>query len=425
MTFAPCEEITPHDRLVWPEGVLERLLARGERRRELIAYLGAREYATLVPLARAAAAARPDPQRVVYLVPGIMGSQLGVPRPPPLPANLLWVDPLDFQRGGLLRLAMDDTPGADDRIQPFGPIVHSYLRLKLALAARGYTVRCFDYDWRRGVRELGQALARQVGRETVNTCDVVGHSMGGLVARAALAEAPRRIGRVVTLGTPHEGAYAPLQALRGVYGTVRRLAQLDPQHTAEALAVRVFSSFPSLYDMLPRGATPDWLDESSWPAEGPRPRSAQLARSRSLQLPPAPERVYCIVGTGQPTVTAARVERGELRYRITPDGDGTVPRTSAALWGHVCRFVALPHSELPRDAQVAAAVDELLQKGSTSLLGPVPPQATGEATEVDEAVLRAQFNEKLDWLQMTPAERQAWLAALNAPLRPPLATSGS
>jgi pimeloyl-ACP methyl ester carboxylesterase len=419
-------EVTVYDRLVWPDGVLEHLLARGERGRELRAYLGVAEYAALAPLARAAAAVPPDPTRVVYLVPGIMGSQLGVPRAPPLPADLLWIDPVDFQRGGLLRLALGDAPGADPGVVACGPVIYSYLRLKLALAARGYTVRCFDYDWRHGVQDLGRELAARVAAEAVVTCDLVGHSMGGLVARAALATEPLRIGRVVTLGTPHEGAYAPLQALRGVYGTVRRLAQLDPAHTAEELATRVFAGFPSLYDMLPRGAAPDWLQAGSWPAQGPQPRAALLERSRALALPPAPAQVYCIVGTGQPTVTAARVHDAQLRYHITLDGDGTVPRASAALDGHTCRYATLAHSELPRDTAVATAVAELLQTGDTQRLYAAPPPVAAPVTtaEIDESALRAAFTTKLDWQRLGPGARHAWLDALNEPLRmPPPAAS--
>ncbi len=48
-----------------------------------------------------------------------------------------------------------------------------------------------------------EALAASCAGEPVT---IVGHSMGGLVARAALrAAAPGRIGRIVTLGAPHHG----------------------------------------------------------------------------------------------------------------------------------------------------------------------------------------------------------------------------
>jgi predicted alpha/beta hydrolase family esterase len=52
------------------------------------------------------------------------------------------------------------------------------------------------------LREL-EALGSRGGG---NTITVVAHSMGGLVARAALREAPPRlIGRIITIGAPHHG----------------------------------------------------------------------------------------------------------------------------------------------------------------------------------------------------------------------------
>jgi hypothetical protein len=40
-------DVSLYDRFVWPAGVVEQLLCSGERRRELAAYFGEAEYATL------------------------------------------------------------------------------------------------------------------------------------------------------------------------------------------------------------------------------------------------------------------------------------------------------------------------------------------------------------------------------------------
>ncbi|RYG87976.1 alpha/beta fold hydrolase, partial [bacterium] len=414
-------DVSVYDRLVWPEGELESLLVSGERRRELLAYFGPDEYAALVPLARAAAAADFDSSRIVYLVPGIMGSQLGAARPPPLPADLLWIDPVDFQHGGLLRLALEADVGGDADIEACGPVVYNHLRLKLALAAEGFVVRTFAYDWRRGVLELGRRLAARLAADGSPRCAIVGHSMGGLVARAALLHAGERIDRIVTVGTPHAGSFATLQALRGVHGTVRRLAQLDPRHTAEALATRVFAGFPSLYDLLPRASRVDWFDASSWPTAGPQPRHAELARAATLELPRDPERIACIVGCGEATVTDAEHVDAQLRYHFTRAGDGTVPLASALLEGHATHYVPLLHGELPRDARVARAVCDLLSSGTTSALPHHPPRlGTGDLV-LDEQSMREQYNDKLDWQHLAPEQRHAWLDGLNAPARLALA----
>ena len=52
--------------------------------------------------------------------------------------------------------------------------------------------------------------------------------MGGLISRAALAlPGTRHVERVVLLGTPNRGSYAPVQALRGTYAVIRKVARLD------------------------------------------------------------------------------------------------------------------------------------------------------------------------------------------------------
>ncbi|MEP7314004.1 MAG: hypothetical protein ABI859_15590, partial [Pseudomonadota bacterium] len=193
MSYHLNQQVSVYDRLVWAEGEIEALLARGERRRELVAYLGAAEYAALQPMAVAAAATARDSRSSVYLIPGIMGSQLGIRRAAPLPPNLLWIDPSDFQLGGLLAMRLPDT-----HIESFGPVIYSYLRLKFALEIAGYRVHYFDYDWRRSVDSLGAQLADRLAHDPAEQLLLVGHSMGGLVARAALFSADPRIARLVT-----------------------------------------------------------------------------------------------------------------------------------------------------------------------------------------------------------------------------------
>ena len=53
-TDSPLDHVTPYDRFAWSDTEIERFLARGERRGELNAYFGAREYRTLAALARRA-----------------------------------------------------------------------------------------------------------------------------------------------------------------------------------------------------------------------------------------------------------------------------------------------------------------------------------------------------------------------------------
>src|SRR5580692_7964043 len=155
-------EVSVYDRMCWPEAELERALAGGAHRRELAAYLGAAEYSTLSALAHQADAARRRRRRrarqarlKVYLLPGILGSQLGRLRAAGEPPDLLWIDPSDIVNGRLTELRLPHaTPGKSSLrpqqlqpvqpVQPLGAIVYSYLALKLRLAAAGFDVVLYD-----------------------------------------------------------------------------------------------------------------------------------------------------------------------------------------------------------------------------------------------------------------------------------------
>ena len=108
------------------------------------------------------------------------------------------------------------------------------------------------YDWRRDMLWNGRELADRLLREKRQDVVIVGHSMGGLVARAALAhKGGERIARVVQLGAPNKGTFVSIQALRGTYPLIRRVAMLDLKHSADDLAREMLVTFPGLCDLLP------------------------------------------------------------------------------------------------------------------------------------------------------------------------------
>jgi pimeloyl-ACP methyl ester carboxylesterase len=402
-------DISPYDRLVWPHGVVEELLATGKRRRELLAYFGEPEYQRLVPLAVAAAAAMRDPDRCVYIVPGIMGSQLCLQREKPDPDDLVWLDPSDIHGGRLSLLTM---PGA--AIMACGPVLHGYLPLKLALQAAGYTVHCFDYDWRRDIADTGAVLARQLASETARDLSVIGHSMGGLIARIALRTATgTRIQRLITLGTPHGGSYAPVQAIRGVYPLVRRLAQVDSLHSAETLARDVFSSFHSMYQMLPLDGALDLIDSRNWPRTGPQPNATLLDRATMLQLGGPDARISAIAGYGFETAVNVTSIQDEFFYRYDFAGDGTVPTSRATLDGCEAWYCNVAHNELMRSPLVHAALCQMLADEAPTLAG-APPMPCGNPIGASDSQLRRQFTDKIDWLHMDATQRRQFLDSLNS-----------
>jgi hypothetical protein len=102
---SPTDHVTPYDKFAWSDTDIEHLLVTGEHERDLAAYFGEREYRELTELARRAAGVPlSDDAARVFVVPGIMGSQLGLKRQPPLPHDILWLDPIDIGSGRLASL---------------------------------------------------------------------------------------------------------------------------------------------------------------------------------------------------------------------------------------------------------------------------------------------------------------------------------
>lgn len=243
------------------------------------------------------------------------------------------------------------------------------------------------------------------------------------MSRAALAlPDTRHVERLVLLGTPNCGSFAAVQALRGTYAVVRKVARLAARDSAESLAENIFSTFPSLYELLPSGACSpagaDLFDAGAWPALGPRPHPQllQAARSTQQQLAPPDERFAIIAGTGKETVTALRRRGEEFVYTVTRGGDGTVPLASALLPGVVSAYARVAHSDLTRDPLVAAAVVDLLRRGRTARLPARWSSAARARAQVSDRQLRRTHAQKVDWAALSPLERRLFLETLNEPL---------
>lgn len=410
---SPLDHVTPYDRFALSDTDMERLLVTGALKKELVDYFGAAEYRDLARLARRAAATPiADDTLHVIVVPGIMGSQLGLLRTAPLPNDIVWVDPIDIQIGRLATLRL---PGPA-RIVSLGVVLYSYLKLKLHLRAAGLAVSFHDYDWRLGIDELGRSFAERLRNDPAKRLAIVAHSMGGLVSRAAVVlPGAERVERVLLLGSPNFGSFATIQALRGTYAVVRKIARLATDASAEHLAGEVFNTFPSLYHMLPA----DLLDAGVWPSAGPQPKAELLEHARAVQsaLAQPDSRFACIVGVGEETVTSVRRRSDDFEYTITRHGDGTVPAISAALPGAPTHYARVAHSDLTRDRVVAAAVVDLLRKGTTRRLPTKWSTSSAAEARITDRQLRRTDTRKVDWAALEPEERRLFLQNLNEPPR--------
>ena len=308
----------------------------------------------------------------VLLLPGIMGSTLGHRRPFLIPDDVIWLGLTDIVLGRLKRLRI----GADRKIEPLGVFWSFYALMKLNLQAAGYDVDYYPFDWRLSLDQLGRKLAREVAKEP-RSVSIVAHSMGGLVARAALRQGMSKVDKFIMLGTPNHGSLDPVVALRGHNGLARIMAGADVIHDSEELASKVFSTFPGLYQMILQSslhADLNLFDPSVWPAAGPQPsktllRKAAIANEFFAQPSDTPRIPwFMIAGTNQSTKVSAKVRGGEFVYEIANEGDGTVPLASAKIAGvQDTFFTSASHGQLANDRGVRRAVLNLLSEAPVSL----------------------------------------------------------
>jgi len=192
-------------------------------------------------------------------------------------------------------------------------------------------------------------------------------------------------GRLVMLGTPNRGSFAPALALTGVEKLVRRLALIDGDHRLPAL-LAILATFGGLYQMLPSplvdlGDDHDGLFAAdTWPT---LVHQALLDAARTFQVDLHdvidPDRLVYVAGADRDTPARVRVDRRAFRYEFTRDGDGRVPHTLGLLDGVTTYYVDEDHGDLPKNGSVLDAIHDLLATGRSSALASAP-----ERRSVDE-----------------------------------------
>ncbi len=234
-----------------------------------------------------------DDRRVppVVVVPGILGSQLHHPNGTQAWLNLgnaLGHHALSLPFRLPLSASRDDLlPGGllgADTVLPrvFGFTEYADLVDLLEEAGfrpanrQGLAFHIFSYDWRRDLVESARALHETLetlaeGKsEDEDRFSVIGHSMGGLVARyylrygTAEPDGPvtwagaRRIRNLVLIAVPNAGSVPALDAI--LNGN-----RVGLSYTT--LAAAVIARMPSIYQLLPPAGAPALLDHLSRPLD--------------------------------------------------------------------------------------------------------------------------------------------------------------
>jgi pimeloyl-ACP methyl ester carboxylesterase len=302
-------------------------------------------------------------------------------------------------------------PGLDWKIDGYGRLRRRLFERFDLEEGRNYLE--FPYDWRRDNRVAARKLAALVRprldawRQTSGNPDarliLVGHSMGGIVARLFLEfhEGWKLTRRLVTFGTPYSGSVNALDFV--VNGFRKGWGPLSVDLSS------MLRTFTSVYQLLPSYRCLDsddgWklLDEV-----GPLPNvdGARLADSLALHRrlraavdaagPPLSRYdIRPVVGDTQRTKWGARLRGGgvEVRYDRGPGqdgGDGTVPRVSAVPhellegWRNVA-FFSEKHASLQNDGPVFEHLSGVLRVVPLERRDVFPAGDTPVALEVDDA----------------------------------------
>ncbi|MBH2042030.1 MAG: CHAT domain-containing protein [Comamonadaceae bacterium] len=389
---------------------------------------GGTRAARAVARSRGGPGANPADRPAVFVLPGILGSNLK------LDGKRIW---LGFRFvNGLKRLAWD--PATADRVEPDGPIGSTYDDL-IERLADSHEVIAFAYDWRRPIEDEARRLAQVVDSALLargasgQPVRLIAHSMGGLVARTMQLEAPdtwKRLmahdgARLLMLGTPNAGSWAPMQTLSGddtfgnalvAFGSLfdnggaRKMMagmpgfiQLQAGLLDPALGLDKDSTWQKLADddlarLRDRSIWHTW-DENSpqrsvyeWgaPPQAVLDQAVALRRRLDAQattLGSDVQKILLVIGHASFTPAGIVIDNDGLSYLDTPDeGDGRVTRASALLPGVRTWKVNAEHGKLPDVPSAFAAYIELLNTGQTSQLEAFEPGARGARSANDAGV---------------------------------------
>lgn len=328
----------------------------------------------------------------VVLLPGIMGSNLNSIAGA---ANQLWIDFDTLIKGRANYLELDEQ-GEFDRV-PKVEIVATgvesvtYTPLSLELNRIG-DFYSFPYDWRRPIPVLAKRLHDKIeywSKFQPKKFTLVGHSMGGLVARAYMRlfpEAEQRVEQIITLGTPYFGAVSAIENL----AIGNRRMQIAIRLNAANNMKRLVRNLPSIYQLLPppditgwerEPANWDWWQADAYGVDGVR--QDYLAHGQSffemLHAEALPVETIQIAGCNvkKTPIALEKQADGSFEQITSRDGDGTVPLWSAELPEATMFYVEEDHGWLPTNNKVIAAVAALIEGFEPELPTEVPPVRTG------------------------------------------------
>lgn len=350
---------------------------------------------------------------VTYILPGFTGSQLSMVDG----GTTIWAKTARLWSGAFKYLAFHGTPAIpdDDNVRQMKAdgVVYDYLDplFKAINGGTGSVVRTWWYDWRDDIYANGLRLAEsiQIDARPSNPCNIVGHSMGGLVARAAWMYLKKNhkenlVRRIITLGAPHKGCFGPAAVFRGIDELARQIGTKSigfelvkisyngNSFTIPLRVIRIAGTWPGLYQMLPllKGRSEDdaryvssLFDEVQYPSDLMlKPTLFQSAldwQEKVLNDPdsrPPYSVITCVAGTGTETMNGMKDYLYGSRndwYTTTASGDGTV--TTGAAFTPESKDIVLKstHQGLVQHQKVLDNIAAWIDEERTNPPDPPPP----------------------------------------------------
>ncbi|MBP1686497.1 MAG: hypothetical protein H6Q33_2640 [Deltaproteobacteria bacterium] len=349
-----------------------------------------------VEIARGLAARSAEPQPVLFILPGIMGSELAVGR------DRVWVDIPDLVFGGLSKLAIE-APG----VTPTSLFASAYGDLVDFLVS-SHRVVPFPYDWRLRLEDEADRLAITVQRELHEAQQhnqpvrFLAHSMGGLLARTMIARhgqlwrdiCTHPEARLVMLGTPNRGSHAITELLVARASLLRQLAFVDLKHSVPDL-LAILARYPGVLAMLPKAGREDYFSPDTWSAYAgaaggewvqPSKDDLQVAHTFRQLLDNTPvdaARTLYVAGCADVTLTDMYLDpqdpKEKIKFLATVRGDGRVTWDSGIPPDVPCWYMDVEHGDLAAYEDAFPALLDLLQNGRTAQLPQSPPVARAAA----------------------------------------------
>ncbi|MEW7854547.1 CHAT domain-containing protein [Pseudomonas chlororaphis] len=342
----------------------------------------------------------------VFVLPGILGSNLKAGD------RRIWLGP--WLINGLDELSYKED--AHDNVKPDGAVSLVYDDLIDYLRATHEVIE-FAYDWRLPMeleaQRLGDAVenALDARSETRQPVRMLAHSMGGLLARTMLLKCPQVWARMMAdpqarllmLGTPNGGSWAPMQVLSGddSFGNALAFtgAPFSPQKSRALMA-----TLPGFIQLQANLLDPvlnlsntavwanlanrdrQWLIEHSvwhnlpiqqdyydWGVPSDKVLKVATALRKALDaqdLSPWQGKLTMVVGEAAftPDGYAESSKKGFTYLDAVGGGDGRVTLNNALLPGVQTYRLACAHGDLPKQNAAFPAFLSLLQTGRTTEL---------------------------------------------------------